>query len=232
MLKKQDKKVERDFFNKHAYGRLFAEWRSKSYVDFFLKHSNLSKNAKILDLGCVNGSFGKSFLKKGFQVVGLDLSFVLVQQAAKQFPVVLSDAENTPFLDKSFDAVIGAGLIHHFPDPKNLLNEVTRILKDSGYFFTEDPNILNPKIFFSYAQVSPLRIESSENENPINFFYLKRILKSKFQRVKIEHFCLLPPQWNLPDNLVNMYLKIEKLFQKTPLKYLLGVLLSVNTKIR
>lgn len=232
-MKEQDKSAEREYFNKHTNWDLFAEWRYRSYIDFFLRHSNLNQNVRILDLGCGSGAFGKFFLKKGFQIIGLDFSFGLLQQAVKRFPVVSGDAENIPFLDRCFDAVIGGGLIHHFPNPKNLLNEVFRVLKNNGYFFTQDPNILHPKIFISQGRMSPFRGETSKNENPINSFYLKRILKSRFQVIKIQFFSFIPPQWNISVSLQSLYLKTEKILQKTILRYFLFCdILSINRKSR
>lgn len=123
-------------------------------------------------------------------------------------------------------------LIHHFPNPENLLNEVARILKNGRYLFTQDPNILNPKVFISRARFSPFRKVVTVNENPITPFYLKRLLRNKFQMLKAEYFSFVPPQWILSNSLQNKYLMIEKLLQKIPLKYLFADLLSVSRKTR
>lgn len=113
--KEQNKLAKREFFNKQTKRGSFADWRYRSYIDFFLKYSNLNQSAKILDLSCSSGTFGKYFLKKRFQVFGLDFSWRLLQEARKRFPVICADAENIPFLDESFDAVIGG---YNPPFPK------------------------------------------------------------------------------------------------------------------
>lgn len=231
MLKGQNKLAEREFFDKQTKRGSLADWRYKSFIDFFLKHSNLKQNARILDLGCGRGAFGRYFLKKGFQVIGLDLSLGMLKQARNYFPVIYGDAENIPFLDNSFDAVIGGGIIHHFPNPENLLNEVARILKKGGYFFTEDPNMLNPGVFLFYSRISPFRLNSSVNENPISPFYLKRVLRNRFEVVKIQNFSFVMPKWNLSKIISEIYIGVEKLLQKTLAQYLFIDTLSVNRKL-
>lgn len=53
-------------------------------------------------------------------------------------PLVIGDAENLPFKDKSFDFVIASHLLEHARHPEQLLKEITRVGK-KGYIETPSP---------------------------------------------------------------------------------------------
>jgi ubiquinone/menaquinone biosynthesis C-methylase UbiE len=42
------------------------------------------------------------------------------------------DAENLPFSDEIFDAVVSVGAVEYFPDPDRALKEMTRVTKHGG----------------------------------------------------------------------------------------------------
>lgn len=50
------------------------------------------------------------------------------------------DCENLNFIDKSFDIVLALNLMEHLSNPNKFLNEVKRVLKDSGIFIASVPN--------------------------------------------------------------------------------------------
>jgi ubiquinone/menaquinone biosynthesis C-methylase UbiE len=51
---------------------------------------------------------------------------------------VVADAEALPFLSETFDAVACRIAAHHFPNPTQFLNEVSRVLKPGGRFLLID----------------------------------------------------------------------------------------------
>ena len=67
---------------------------------------------------------GIAFCKKRHQVEGLEF--------------VQGDAQNLPFPDNSFDAVINVEASHCYPDFPRFLSEVARVLKPGGYFLYAD----------------------------------------------------------------------------------------------
>ena len=48
------------------------------------------------------------------------------------------DAQNLPFPDQSFDAVINVEASHQYPDFPRFLEEVTRVLRPGGHFLYTD----------------------------------------------------------------------------------------------
>lgn len=49
--------------------------------------------------------------------------------------VKTSDGDSLPFKDKTFDAVVGFGVLEHVPYDYEALKEVNRVLKNDGLFF-------------------------------------------------------------------------------------------------
>ncbi len=45
----------------------------------------------------------------------------------------VTDSENLPWADSSFDIVTCILSFHHYPDPSKSLNEITRIMKNNGH---------------------------------------------------------------------------------------------------
>lgn len=98
----------------------------------------LPPNGKILDVGC--GPFSRLW-PLGIHPVGLDLSAVYTKSFhSRGQPVITGSADQLPFQKSSFDGVWSFGLLHHMPDSAvhNVINEMIRVCKDSGYIVIFD----------------------------------------------------------------------------------------------
>jgi SAM-dependent methyltransferase len=91
----------------------------------------LPSDAKILDLGCGDGSH-MELLTSGGRVIGMDVSFAYARQAHHLAPVVVAAGENLPFADASFDLVYLSHVLHHAIDHRAVLSEVERVLRSGG----------------------------------------------------------------------------------------------------
>ena len=89
----------------------------------------IPENAKVLDVGCGDGSISERILqtRADLTITGID---VLLRDET-QIPVTLYDGETIPFSDKSFDAVIFIDVWHHTENPELLLREAKRVSRQA-----------------------------------------------------------------------------------------------------
>jgi ubiquinone/menaquinone biosynthesis C-methylase UbiE len=137
----------------------------------------------VLDVGCGTGYTTAGLLQqKGVcEVVGLDMNPVQLRRAAKNLSVEKTraslwrgDAENLPFDDATFDAVVSVGAIEYFPNPQKAVGEFARVSKsnaavvvggpENGWFrrfgldkFFYTPSAAELEVFFSEAGLSQVR---------------------------------------------------------------------------
>jgi len=91
----------------------------------------------VLDLCCGHGAMTAKLCALGCQVTGLDFSEEMLAHARSNAPQATlqnGDAQNLPFEDQSFDAVVCNCGIMHLPDQPKALAEARRVLKPGGKF--------------------------------------------------------------------------------------------------
>ncbi|MFC1991334.1 class I SAM-dependent methyltransferase [Chloroflexota bacterium] len=104
---------------------------------------HIDRDKYVLVVGCGVGTT-PCYLAKGYacRVVGVDLSERMVDlsnKRAKKEGVVemvefrAADAQNLPFEDGLFDAVISESVNAFIPDKQKVVNEYTRVTKPGGY---------------------------------------------------------------------------------------------------
>ncbi|MDX9893241.1 MAG: methyltransferase domain-containing protein [Patescibacteria group bacterium] len=113
-----------------------AEWRK--YVSQTIAKLRISKNDKILEIGCGAGAFLLPLYEQGYNVAGLDYSQSLLDAAKKVLVganLVCGQANNLPFKNGEFDVVISNSIFHYLPSidyAAKVLNEMFRVLNQSG----------------------------------------------------------------------------------------------------
>jgi len=98
--------------------RYFDEKRIQKTLPF------LSKEKKILDLGCGDGWFTKYLNSFGYDCVGVDPSI------KNNHPLYFGTADNIPFPDNHFDCIIMFEVIEHIQP--SCYAEINRVLKSKG----------------------------------------------------------------------------------------------------
>ena len=131
---------------------LFGRIRELIENDFI---PSLPADAKVLYIGCGTGQQTLLFKKKGFDVLGIDISHGLVCVANKKLGenlCMVSDAGKLPFKDATFDAVSSAGsTVNHVPDYQCFFDEMCRVLKPGGNIFLESDNKWSPDMAWCLA---------------------------------------------------------------------------------
>jgi SAM-dependent methyltransferase len=116
---------------------------------------HIRKNLHVLDVGCGAGKT-PSLLAKwyGCRVTAVDLSPKMVERAiqrvqrenlTRQVEVRIADAQNLPFNDQTFDAVMNESVLAFVPDRRKALSEYVRVTKPGGYIgFNETSYLKTP----------------------------------------------------------------------------------------
>lgn len=103
--------------------------------------------ARILDLGCGGGWTSIFFAKRGYEVVGQDISQDMIDLATQnkaqhdidsRLSFVCRDYEDTT-IDEEFDAVLFYDCLHHADDERAALASAYRALKPGGVTITHEP---------------------------------------------------------------------------------------------
>lgn len=128
------------------YTRLsFYEYRTELFARYIASLTNKIEFPKVLEIGCGTGNLtrrlGALVKEKGF-IVGLDLSRKMIDIAKEKTKIasfVNALGEKLPFVDDSFDLVVGMGILHHLPDLDTFFEEVSRIVKRKGRIVFSEP---------------------------------------------------------------------------------------------
>lgn len=97
-----------------------------------------------LDIGCSTALYGRLLQKSEprCQIVALDLSLEMLNEArlkaeAEQANLYLlrADARYLPFYASAFDGVMMGGTLNELTDPRKVLYEARRVIKQNGAFF-------------------------------------------------------------------------------------------------
>jgi ubiquinone/menaquinone biosynthesis C-methylase UbiE len=105
--------------------------------------------ARVLDVGSGAGRSSAALARRGYSVVGIDLSEDLLQLARGLYPSIefhTMDARRLSFDDASFDAVLfsynGLDVIHPVAGRMACIAEISRVLKPGGTFVMSTHNAI------------------------------------------------------------------------------------------
>jgi len=105
-----------------------------------------TKMMNVLDLGCGPGIVTASLAPDIREVVAYDLTPEMLDKARqrcqkaglKNVRFELGSAEQLPFKNESFDCVVTRLTIHHFPNPRRVMEEVVRVTRRKGKVVVAD----------------------------------------------------------------------------------------------
>ena len=125
----------REFFDeveRHRYQE-YAPWMPR------VMGFNAFAGQRLLEVGCGMGTDLLQFARGGARVTGVDLTPRSIETSRHHLELygqsgdfALTDAENLPFADESFDVAYSNGVLHHTPDTAEAVREIHRVLRPGG----------------------------------------------------------------------------------------------------
>lgn len=167
--------------------------------------------ARILDMGCGGGWTSVFFAKRGYEVVGQDISQDMIDLANQnkaqnnlndRLSFICRDYEETSSVDE-FDAIVFFDCLHHSDDERAALATAYRALKSGGIVITHEPG--------EGHSIAPGSIEAmelygvSERDMPPHLiirhgkeigFKASRIYPMQDELLEIFYRQPIPPRWS------------------------------------
>jgi demethylmenaquinone methyltransferase/2-methoxy-6-polyprenyl-1,4-benzoquinol methylase len=140
--------------------------------DRVVNFTNAQKGSKILDVATGTGQQAFAFAKKGYEVIGIDLSEAMLNVAKKKnkfrnVKFEVADATNLPFEDNSFDTSSISFALHDMPLSirEKVLKEMARVTKPEGIIIVVDYDLPKNKIgkFLIYHFIALIEAEYYKN---------------------------------------------------------------------
>jgi ArsR family transcriptional regulator len=102
--------------------------------------AGVAEGARVADLGTGTGRMLAGLLERAAQVIAVDASPVLLEQARRRVQTErldgvdlrLGDLEHLPLSDGEVDTVVANMVLHHAPEPARALLEIRRVLCPGG----------------------------------------------------------------------------------------------------
>jgi len=122
----------------------------KSVIPKLIALGGRAEGLEVLDIGCGPGECVAGEIEEfgASRVTAIDFDPKMVQRAGSRLAqygsrvtVVEGDVTNLPYEDGTFDAVFNFAVLHHVPDWKAGLHEISRVLKVGGRLFSQDHDV-------------------------------------------------------------------------------------------
>ncbi|MHA1875451.1 MAG: class I SAM-dependent methyltransferase [Promethearchaeota archaeon] len=94
---------------------------------------------RLLDVGCGDKPYELIFADAINDYIGMDLPISESANKLEKQVDVYGSALDFPLKSNSFDAVLSTEVIEHLPEPKKMLKEAYRVLKNGGYLILTAP---------------------------------------------------------------------------------------------
>jgi ubiquinone/menaquinone biosynthesis C-methylase UbiE len=140
------------------------------------------RGKKIIDLGCGEGSHAKMIKDMGADsVTGVDISegmVVIAQEKigenSKDINFAVADGKSLPLRSGSADIVFSNFVLHYFPNAGEVFQEISRVLKEEGYFVGTF-NITDVEKGYEHLYNQKMPIVLGQGENTVK---IENLIKS------------------------------------------------------
>jgi SAM-dependent methyltransferase len=170
------------------FEKVFHADRIETLVRLVTSELALHPDARILDVGCNTGPMLIPLRRRGYNVVGIDISPNDVAQAERYLAerglasdgLAVADGVRLPFRDRSFDLILLIDILEHTDLPERVVAEVRRLLVPGGHAVATVPWAYHPYVRFTWLRKA-LSSRTTIDEHPDAPFRL-RMLQQLFPR--------------------------------------------------
>lgn len=114
-----------------------------------LKQINLTSELKVLDLGCADGPFLPTLNNYCHSVLGIEIQPLFLEQSNQLLKkrsnlfnhthLIRADGHHLPLRERTFDVVFCLEVLEHVQNPKRVIENIFKQLKEGGYLICSVP---------------------------------------------------------------------------------------------
>lgn len=120
-------------------------WKATFQAEIKYLTEHLAGCEDVLSIGCGPAIVESALSERGFRVTGLDISQEALDRAPDTIRTVAARAEDMPFSDSSFHAVIFVASLQFIDDYRKAIEQTARVLRPDGKLVVM---LLNPESDF------------------------------------------------------------------------------------
>ena len=189
----------------------YAERRKKYLKDFC---ADGGKSKIVVDLAAGMSRYSDAISNYGL-LLNMDISLNILKTntlSGTGVSKVVSDALKIPLKDNSADSLLLLGLLHHVPyGMEEVFRETSRVLKNGGTVFIDEPNGYNP-MWHIYMKLDKIdRIGA----RPVFPRGLKKLAKKSCLKVEKELYWGFIPPLSGGKFLMGIFRKIESVMENS-----------------
>lgn len=205
-------------------------------IEFLERAGMLTRDQRILEIGCGSGGMLNHLIDQGYRVEGVDIDEAMLARALETHgPLPIRKVEGTalPYDDHAFDVVLSFDVFEHIDDTDAHLAEVARVLKPRGCYLLQSPNKWTNTVFetIRWRSFTRWRVQHCSLHS---YFQFKRVFRkhgfgiefvpvrtvNEYFKAKVHAYLGAPGLWTLavldPDRLpiplrTNFYIKAQAL---------------------
>ena len=171
------------------------------YYEPFLERA-LPRAGRVLEIGCGTGFYTRWLSDRGLQVVGMDLSSNMIEQAKLRCPdsvqLIVGNCEDPGSglvrdgIAAGFDAIIGVNTFSYYPNKRDALRNYHELLRQDGRFVLLDihGNAYTQRLAYltNFREARTFQ----ENIDQSTQAHLSSLLPAFFRVESIERFTFVP----------------------------------------